>query len=413
MKLKLLSLLLVLGLAGTTAAQANNKELVDLLITNGTITREQADALLKKSGPSVTAGTGLVKNIRINGRLQVQHDYLSYENKGGSNPSDVNQVLLRRVRLGARADIGEGMTGFINAEFGNDDARLSDAILSYKAGSVGTLTVGYQKVNFGAEENTSSASIKTVERSLASRYFNESNNGRRLGFGSRHVGLYWNGKLEGVDGLGYGVAITNTQGGGSFSGSGLNNSLAYWANVYYSSPFENGDLTFGVNFGYNPEGNSKDATDTAKSQTNHIIGYNPYVKLNYGDFSLLAEYIGGEVKNGSRDGKSNAAPWGFHIIPSYKISDAFEVVLRYSHIDTDGRGINPSDGFRNLNSVGTFNKGNAYYAGFNWYIRGNNVKLSSGYEYGDFSDRHVSGNNFSGSNKGESHTIRTRLQFLF
>lgn len=410
MKLKLFSLLIALGLTCVTAANANNRELLDVLVSNGTITREQADSLLKKSGPSLSAGSKLVKDLRINGRLHLQHDYMHYENKGGSNPSDVNQIHLRRIRLGAQADIGEGMKGFINAEFGNDDARLSDAIISAKFSDYGTLTVGYQKVNFGAEENTSSARIKTVERSLASRYFNESGNGRRLGFGARHIGIFWNGEF---DGFGYGLAVTNNQRSGSFSGSGLDNSMAYWANVYYNAKFEGGSIRFGVNFGYKPEGNSKDATATAASETNRLIGYNPFINVEYGDFNLLAEYIGSEVKRGKRSGRGNATPWGFHLIPSYKISDELEVVLRYSHIDTDHRGINPSDGFRNLNSAGTFNKGNAYYAGFNWYIRGNDVKLTAGYEYGEFTGRATTGNDFSGSNKGVAHSFRTRLQLLF
>lgn len=410
MKLKLFSLLVALGLTCASAANASNRELLDVLVSNGTITREQADGLLKKSGPDLTAGSGLVKNLRINGRLHLQHDYLNYNNEGGSNPSDVNQIHLRRVRLGARADIGEGIRGFINADFGDDDARLSDAIISANFSNYGTLTIGYQKVNFGAEENTSSANIKTVERSLATRYWNESGNGRRLGFGSRHIGVFWDGEF---DGFGYGLAVTNNQRSGSFSGSGLDNSLAYWANVYYNAKFEGGSIRFGVNFGYKPEGNSREATGTAPSQTNRLIGYNPFINVEYGDFNLLAEYIGSEIKNGKRSGSGNASPWGFHVIPSYKITKELELVLRYSHIDTDQRGINPSDGFRNMNSVGTFNKGNAYYAGFNWYIRGNDLKLTAGYEYGDFKDRAATGNDFSGSNKGTAHSFRTRLQLLF
>lgn len=410
MKLKLFSLLVALGLTCASAADASNRELLDVLVSNGTITREQADGLLKKSGPDLTAGTGLVKNLRINGRLHMQHDYLHYENKGGSNPSDVNQIHLRRIRLGARADIGEGIRGFINMDFGDDNARLSDAILSAKFSDYGTLTVGYQKVNFGAEENTSSANIKTVERSLATRYWAEGANGRRLGFGARHIGVFWNGEF---DGFGYGLAVTNNQRSGSFSGSGLDNSMAYWANVYYNAKFEGGSVRFGVNFGYKPEGNSKDATATAPSQTNRLIGYNPFVNVEYGDFNLLAEYIGSEVKNGKRSGSGNASPWGFNIIPSYKITKELELVLRYSHLDTDSRGVNPSDGFRNLNSVGTFNKGDAYYVGFNWYIRGNDLKLTAGYEYGDFKDRATTGNDFSGSNKGVAHSFRTRVQLLF
>src|SRR5690606_32952794 len=116
----------------------------------------------------------------------------------------------------------------------------------------------------------------------------------------------------------------------------------------------------GVNFGFKPEGNSQAATDTADSVRNEVYGWNPYLQVTAGDFSVLAEYMGAEVKNGSRAGDTKASPWCFHVIPSYMITKELEAVFRYSHIDTDNRGVNPSDGFRNMNSSGTFNRGNAY-----------------------------------------------------
>ena len=60
------------------------------------------------------------------------------------------------------------------------------------------------------------------------------------------------------------------------------------------------------------------------------------------NFTIAAEYYWGKVENGAGNGQT-VDPWGFYIMPSYKLSPAWELVARYGYVDSDGRGINLSD----------------------------------------------------------------------
>lgn len=404
--------LLTAGMLLAAPVQAQKNELLNTLVQKGYLTQAEAEQIASsEKAPVIKPAGSSVQSLTISGRLHLQYDYLSLNDKSPAvNPAAVNQFLLRRVRLGAKADLGNGWSGFINTEFGDDNARLSDAIITRKFDDYGSATLGYQKVTFGFEENTSSSRIKAVERSLASRYWAEGFNNRRLGFGSRHVGIFWKGYVPGLDGLSYGLELVNSQGGGSFSNLGVNNQMGYYWNVAYSGAFDQLKYKLGVNMGYQTE-----LRDTAAGIGGATFGWNPYVELNYDRASLMAEVLGADIKDGKGPGGTggSATPIGFNVIPSYKITDELEAVFRYSHLRTNGRGINPSDGIRNSpnpTANPTFNVANSFYFGGNWYIKGNDIKLSAGYEYAQFSDR---GAGFANKDKVDDNAIRVRLQLLF
>jgi hypothetical protein len=172
-----------------------------------------------------------------------------------------------------------------------------------------------------------------------------------------------------------------------------------------------------------------DAPAGTPNQSNSMWGVNPYVWMNIDNFDLAAEFIYVEVENGrSADGAlptSKASPYGFTITPSYKINDQWELVTRLSTLDSNGRGIAISDVVRDAsNTVTTFggsgastqlyDKALSGYVGVNWYIIGNSLKLSLGYEYTQFSGR-TGAAGFIGSDgpKAEVSGVRARMQLQF
>ena len=124
-----------------------------------------------------------------------------------------------------------------------------------------------------------------------------------------------------------------------------------------------------------------------------IYSINPYVAGNWGNFNFWAEYIGSVVADGRVSAAGNreqCSPYGINFCVEY-LFDTEEYgkigpVFRYCWLDTDGRGITISDAVRQAPNVGTpFDHVQDFYAGINWYLNGNDLKIQLGYEYSQFS----------------------------
>jgi hypothetical protein len=87
--------------------------------------------------------------------------------------------------------------------------------------------------------------------------------------------------------------------------------------------------------------------------------------------------------------------------------------VRYTFVDSDGRGIQTSDGIRSSASGGTMNELMELFLGVNWYIVGNEakheVKLQAGYLFGESRDTI---NGASGP-KANVQGLRSQLQVNF
>ena len=89
-----------------------------------------------------------------------------------------------------------------------------------------------------------------------------------------------------------------------------------------------------------------------------------------------------------------------------KIGPAF----RFSYLDTDGRGVSPSDVIRqsvNVSGDTPYLRVKSFYFGLNWYIRGDNLKVQSGYEYAHFDG------GVGGAHGLDVNWFRTQVQVLF
>ena len=82
-------------------------------------------------------------------------------------------------------------------------------------------------------------------------------------------------------------------------------------------------------------------------------------------------------------------------------------VFRFTYLDTNGRGVSPSDGLRKAGLGTAFDRARGFYFGANWYVSGDNsLKVSAGYEYSQF----------MGSNSGQdayANTFRMQIQTMF
>jgi hypothetical protein len=412
------------------SAQAQDKATLDLLVKKGVITAEERAKTLQSSAATKTeSGMDRVftkeagaNRLTFSGRIQGQWEAAAYSQTAAgveTQAADLNNVMMRRLYLGAKADVGAGFSGELVWNFGdNSNASSSSTSTSTSSGGITTTTTtststtvragaadkavvtyeaafgkfdfGYQKVNFGQEENTSSSGLYTVERSMVTRYWAESNNGRRLGFGARHVGLHYSNKIvigEGGPGtLAFGASIVDAVQG--YNSTGVND-YGYYGNVSFDwKPL---GTTIGINYGLTPSG----ATSTSGGAVTPINGkiamaegFNPYFKYVTGDLTIVGEYIitaiDASSTSATNSGFIDRDPSGYNITLAYKLSENLEAVVRYSALDTDGRGQQASDGFRDVNTApltaATYDKSSSVFLGLNYYFNKNNAKIQLGYE---------------------------------
>ena len=402
-------------------SNAQDKATLDLLVSKGVITKEEASKL-SKGNVKIVAKDKNVKGIKITGRVQTQYENINVEGFGAAGTSHAvskNDFIMRRLFLGAEANLGSGWSGTVVADFGRsgDDKNYLENAYITKAIDWellhGKLDIGYKKVNFGFEENTSASKLLSVERSLATRYWTEGNNGRRLGFGARHTGIFWNGKIDEIEGLEYGAAVTSPYNDNPTEiPSSADNTLAYWANVAYSGSIEE-DISFkiGVNFGYSPD------TTSTNVSGGSVWGLNPYVTANLYGFNIWGEFLISGIENGDITRTEDATPMGVKVGIEYRFDigewGKIGPTVRYSWLDTDGRGVSVSDGIRNANNApgySSFYAAQSVYAGVNWYIMDDSVKFQLGYEWAQFNG---TPSNKSASNFAESNTVRAQMQILF
>ena len=411
------SMLIAAAAITSVSAFAQDKATLDLLVKKGIITAEERAKTLQTAAATKTeSGMDRVfikeagaNRLTFSGRIQGQWEMADYTQTAAgveTQANDLNNFMMRRLYLGAKVDVGAGFSGELVWNFGDNssaDVRnaadsgsgsvragaADKAVVTYES-EFGKFDIGYQKVQFGQEENTSSSALYAVERSMVTRYWAESNNGRRLGFGARHVGLHYSNKVvigEGGPGtFAYGASIVDAVQG--YNSTGVND-YGYYGNVSFDwKPL---GTTVGINYGITPSGATSSSGGAVTAVNGKIAmaeGFNPYFKYVTGDLTVLGEYIVTAIDASSttatNSGFLDRDPSGYNLTLAYKLSENLEAVARYSALDTDGRGQQASDGFRDVQSspltAATYDKSHSVFVGLNYYFNKNNAKIQFGYE---------------------------------
>ncbi len=438
MNTKLKSIIIAACALFAACANAQDKQTLDLLVSKGVISREEADNVAKSS-VQISAKEKATKKITISGRIQGQYQFLNSEqnNDASSHKASTNGFQMRRLYLGVNADMGAGWSGTLVMDFAksgvsNGADYLADAFITKKVALdylTGAADIGYKKVNFAFEENTSSSKLLSIERSLATRYFVESqkaaSNGN-LGFGSRYTGAYWNGSVEALKGFEYGIAVTNSQNysikpaTANAAGVTAENNLNFWGNALYKTKIDDVALKFGLNFGYGPGANS-----VTNDLHGAIIGVNPYAEVKYEGLTVWGDFLFANVEYGKRNVATtlyeDANPFGFNMGAEYRFDigelGAIGPAFHYSYLNTDGRGVRISDAMFGASNVDTstaasnmYDNAHTIYIGANWYIIGNSLKLQAGYEWARFAGAPAGE---AQNKRADVNAVRVQMQVIF
>lgn len=423
----------ILGLAfaavGTALAQStDNQALINALIKKGVLSDQEAKEITAEIAKDQAAqdvetnGDQYIKKIVLTGRFQVQYAGLGTNISGNpTNPVSTEHFLLRRMLLGTKVQFGDGFSANVVYDLANDS--FDKAVLEWKQSPLLVVDAGIAKAPFGYEENISSGDLRAIERSTITRYIDEGNNGRRLGAASYRDGLFASGTY---DGFFYNVAVTdperneysgdstntavlvNGQGGVGSTGNGSTNKFAYYGVVGYGGDIQTGSVKTTYKVGYETGFDRNQGGVGATIGTGQNISLDGlFADITSGPFQLISEYERAKDDAGVAV-HHNANVWGYWIQPTYKITPQWEGVFQYSYVNSDGRGVALSDVVRSAPSGGTMDTAKELYFGFNYYIKGNDVKLQAGYIHGE-SDDTVKGAPATAQTDG----VRSQFQIQF
>jgi hypothetical protein len=414
----------------SVSAFAQDKATLDLLVKKGLITAEERAKTLDEAAKARTA-SGLnkifvkedaTKRLTFGGRVQTQYEAIGGTNTDASGVESkalgISSAFMRRLYLGFKADMGEGISAEIVYNFADDtiDKSVFTAETAY-----GTFNLGYQKVQWGLEENTSSSKLLTVERSASNRFWSEgvsSTSQGRLGFGARHAGLHYSNKyvVDAAQTLEYGASVANAiQGETALT----NNDIGIHANLIYTYKISDTNKhSLGVNWGTARDSRTAAGTGTGAGVTDATIsGFNPYIKSQFDKLIVQAEFIG--TTNEARGSAASAIerkPEGFTALAAYKFTEQVEGVVRYSQLDTDGQGATFGGLYRDASNIaGVYNKFDSVYVGVNYYFVDHNAKIMFGYEKAKASQR-LTADALGGAitaAKADADIFRLQAQVLF
>lgn len=398
---KKITYILIAFLAAIYAGQASATydDLLRTLQENEAITDEQADALRDKA-PAYTvrpASGDALKDLAIRGRVHVQAGYVDADNDEGSD--DYSTLEVRRARIGLRGTLFESVRAQVEANLvPGSDLSMRSAFLQWREHKPAYVKLGYDKPHSSFEENTSSAEILTIERTLINSL---------VAAPGPTTGL----SLDGVAGiLTYGAGVYTDRDNRNPGGS--NSKYMYNALVGLKLDDVTGGNKLRVQGVYlnssDPEGNVGAKFEEVYTIAGHFVRGEFDVRMEY----FLGDHVGDKIK-------------GFYVMPSMYLSDHIQAVLRYEHADSDkDQGIRaPSRYLRDVPSLSVREtlddageviskvdpqSGDEYqsiYLGLNYSFAGHGHKLMLGVELAELKN--------TDAGKLEATTVTTAWRMLF
>ena len=353
------------------------------------------------------AGNPWISEVQFFGRYHWQAAYIDGEGTNGQDFSE-DYTDARRFRLGAKIGFLNYFSykGAVNLV---DDQRLNggdlhygyedfdesvftfDAQRAFNVSALDVLTVNYGRLKWhgGLEARTSSNELLTVERSAISN---------KLYGGYRPTGVTINAVKGPVNTL-FGIYssdeasdIAGADDGSVEGWGGWNDGLMYTAEVIYSAT---DDLRLGWELLYND-------ADEIGANEDSLLDYKWATTLSaelaIGDGGVNLEGFygdnGGSEMHSARNAARRGNFWGFVATPYYWIVPAkLQAVVQYAYagseedqgVRTNSRYVRATNfgggGNPNITNSGRGDELHTVYAGLNYLICGDNLKVQLGAEY--------------------------------
>lgn len=387
----------------STVFAADNDALINALVVNGYLTKEQANDIQKDISekadiaPAVIPSSRFVQSLAVVGRLQFQYANFHLSGKANEGRHGSDGFFFRRMLAGLGFELQNDWNGLLVWDFGGNDpdASINVAYIQWAKYKEAILSMGIDIVPFGYECVASSGKSKMIERSALSRVMEDS-----LLFTSNHTGLFLKGSFDNSP-LSYGLYFGNNDNTNHRSDWPVEDRGGVPYNKYdgYSvygrtelnfNTSDSSTLLVGLDLGYSQSCAYNAALTTDKDAAIYGAGAHLVFQSNY--FSFISEASVLNLENSTLDG-DDATFWGILVMPVFKVVDDFELVGSYTFMDSDGAyALIPGSTVRRSNASSVrCDQGQVYYFGFNWYLMGHDLKLQTGYEYGRFTEERGTG----------------------
>jgi phosphate-selective porin OprO and OprP len=306
--------------AGKVYSQSSN-DILNLLISNKTISQQQADSIRAEAAIKQQETESARKSFFPTAARQVQitgYNQIRYQTlleRGKKDGFDI-----RRARLDLKGTISPYFAYRLQTEF-VDKPKIIDASVDIKLADYFTITAGQFKIPFSMENLTSSNKLEMIDRSQVVEALVARGKDVIGNQNGRDIGIQLGGSLLKINGQP--VAEYRI---GVFNGSGINvadtaNEAKDIAGRILITPVKG--LSFGAAY-YNGWDKAIKPDVNGKSQARNRFGVElSYVKTR---FSLKGEYIKG------KDGKTERAGWylqtGYFLVPQ-----KLQVLAKYDTYD--------------------------------------------------------------------------------
>jgi len=309
---------------------------------------------------TVVKAAGKEKALTLGGYIQMQGEAGDAPDSRFIGIND--RILLRRTRLTVKGAFAENFDFTIQSDFGNNSiggvsgyrAQLADAFVNWSKYSFANVQIGQFKTPHGHELLLPDTKTIFIERSLPNDQLTV----------SRQIGLGVNGVVANKR-VNYGVGLFN--GNGVNNGANDNENFMYAGRVAATAWTRGTDkLAFGVN-GFASADTGITVPMLTGTFTGHRTGWGADGQLTLGRLDVGGEFL--HLLANRRTGvDATAEGWsafaGYYVLPK-----TLQAVLRFETYDS------------NVNTADTTS--DTWTLGLNYYLKGDDLKLSLNYLLGD------------------------------
>jgi len=315
----------------------------------------------------------VIQSLALSGRFQLDYTRVDADER------DHDEWNIRRFRFGAKAQLFERLTVHGEVELNPQErnplyVRITDLYVEWARSDLVHATVGKHGAPFTMDGSTSSKELIAIDRSnltnnlwFVLEYFPGVSVEGERGLWTYHAGLYSSGSINrefgNFDGSVFGLVVV----GYDFAKQlGVKEAVLAGNYVHQGADADN---TFTRRFG-------------------NIASLN--FKVQAADWGLRTDLAAGDGHLGESD------VYGFMAMPFYDFGDGFQLVGRYTFVQSD-----EVNGVR----LATYEnrvvpeRGDEYrelYLGLNYYFYQHKLKLQTGVQFADMEDRADDGGAYSG-----------------
>ena len=314
--------------------------------------KRQIGSEAKRSAPTSVTAAGKAQTLSIGGYLQANAE-------AGDAPDSRfpahDRFIIRRARVTLKGSFAEKFDFIFQSDFGNNAvggvagyrAQITDLAITWRSYEHAQVTVGQFKTPYGYEQLLADTKTLTVERSLPNDFLTL----------SRQIGAMVSGSI---------LEKRVTYSAGLFNGNGVNqgfndNDQFLYVGRLNGTAVRNDHLTLDL------AANAFTTTDTGAvfSGTRNGVGFDAQACM--GPAGLYAEWF--QTRYDRAVGLSNDAR-GWSLLGTWMlVPKALQAVLRYETIDPN-RAVANDDA-------------HLWTLGANYYLKGDDLKISINYLLGD------------------------------